>query len=705
MFSTTANKTPSSPAPPQKAAGNGFFHKIISQVAHLVTGKLHEAKTAITTGKKAIDEYVKKLPRDLQDVGREAADSIQDKFDSLEQSVNDRRDQMIEGLAKKYVDNVKQLDERISDMKEANKGLVDKAIGLLKKVYQVIKDLTTLFLSIFSKLARIIGVVLGDPGGLFGNIGKAFSVGFANFKKNFTGYLEQGLMSWLMTNLGVAGVELPKRFDAGSLFGFALQVLGITKTHIRERAVVVIGERKVAMLEAGGELLARVYSEGVGVIWEMISEKISDFKEIVWEAIKSFIQTKVVEAALTFILSMLNPIGAFVKVCMAIYDFLMMLVRFKYRITELLDTILNAVISIASGAVDSAAKAIEGAFAKSIPVIIGFLAALLHLNDIAAKVRDIITRIRARVEKGIDWVLNKAVTLVKGAGRTVAGAGRSVAAAVRSGWGALLGFKKGFTAGQASHTLYFAGNDSKVSLMVATTPKELPEAISDREREIRAKIAVLQNRSSKNAAAEIKKQDHFLLRLKEAETSHAEIEQKKAQIAKEKDEAGRAKLQDAKLDVLNYADGKAPPFRRAWNSYEGEANKVLNHRAHHFQQNPAGYQWEHLVEQASSFSSQVVNSVENMYLAKQTDNHNLGRIFGEFDKAREYLPHGSDAAYLDELISNNYLSPRQYLRSKNIDEHRKWKLHFYKKLGIAPVTSDKNIDNRGPFRTMDNATI
>src|SRR5207244_3744194 len=124
-------------------------------------------------------------------------------------------------------------------------------------------------------------------------------------------------------------------------------------------------------------------------------------------------------AALVFILSMLNPIGAFIKVCMAIYDFLMMLVKFKDRIIELLDTILNAVTSIASGAVDGAAKAIEGAVAKSIPIIIGFLAALLHLNNITAKVRDIILRIQKRVEKAIDWVILKAWSAI---GSTVEGA-------------------------------------------------------------------------------------------------------------------------------------------------------------------------------------------------------------------------------------------------------------------------------------------
>ncbi|MBV4360535.1 eCIS core domain-containing protein [Pinibacter aurantiacus] len=386
---------------------------VISKVASLVTAKLNEAKQAIKDGKKSIDDYVKKLPKDLADVGKEAAENIQDKFDNLEQSVNDKREQLIEGLSKKYVDNVKKLDDRIEEMKEANKGLVDKAIGFLKKVWQVIKDLTNLFTSILSRLASIIGTILSNPGGFFDNVGKAFKQGLDQFKNKFLDYLEKGLMEWLSINLGIAGIELPQKFDVMAIFTLVLQVLGISKQHLKERAVALLGAKTVEAMETAGGILYRVYNEGLGVLWDMIYEKLTDLKDIVWDAIKSFIQTKVIEAAIVFVLSLLNPIGAFVKVCMAIYDFLMMLVRFKDRILELLDSILGAVIDIASGSIGGAANKIENAFAKSVSVIIGFLAALLHLNDIAAKVRDIVNRIRTKVDKGIDWVIQKGAALVK----------------------------------------------------------------------------------------------------------------------------------------------------------------------------------------------------------------------------------------------------------------------------------------------------
>lgn len=459
--------------------------QVITAVAKTVTKHLNEAKQAITDGKKDVDHYVNLLPKDLIEVGKEAATNIQDKFDSLEQTVNDKRNDLIDGLAKKYVDNVKKLDERINELKEANKGLIDKAIGFLKKVWKVIKDLVNLFRTILARLASIIGLILDSPSGFFANLGKAFTRGFNNFKDKFLDYLEQGLMDWLATNLGIAGIELPQKFSPAAIFSLVLQVLGITKQHIRERAVVVLGERKVGMLEKAGGILYRVYNEGLGALWDMIAEKLSDFKDIIWDAIKSFIKTKIIEAAIVFLLSLLNPIGAFIKVCMAIYDFLMMLVKFKDKIIELLDTILSAVTDIANGAIDTAANAIEKAFAKSIPIIIAFLAALLHLNNIASRVREIINRVRARVDKAIDWVIKKGYALVgkfvegairledKGAAavdkakQAVKGAGKKVASAVL-GW---LGIEKSFKAPDGSpHKLFFGGKGSNIEIMINPNP-------------------------------------------------------------------------------------------------------------------------------------------------------------------------------------------------------------------------------------------
>lgn len=448
--------------------------RVIRAVALSVATNLGKAKQAITTGRAEIKAYVATLDNDLKTVGQEASENISDKFDALEQAVADKRESLKEGLAKKYVDNLKQLDDRIEELKAANRGLVDKVIDGLKAIYRVIRDLTELFTTILARLASIIGVVISNPSGFFANVGKAFRAGLDNFIAKFDTYLEEGLMAWLMTNLGIAGLQLPKTFNLASIFGLVMQVIGLTPQKIEERAVVLLGARQVAALKESGGILLRLHEEGPGALWDIVAEKLSDLREIVWDALKAFFQKRIVEEAIKMLLMMLNPIGGFIKVCMLVYDFLMMLVRFKDRIIELLDTILSAVVNIANGAIDGAAKSIEAAFAKSIPVIIGFLAGLLRLNNIAAAVRGIITRIQARVEKVLDFGLKKAlsllkkgVALVKRGGKAVVEKGKAAAAAV-AGW---LGLRQPFKdANGAAHTLYFTGRGDSAALTIASNP-------------------------------------------------------------------------------------------------------------------------------------------------------------------------------------------------------------------------------------------
>lgn len=463
---------------------------VIRAVALSVATNLGKAKQAIAEGKADIDAYVAQLPKDLKDVGKDAAEDISAKFEALEQAVTDKRESLKEGLAKKYVDNLKQLDSRIDELKAANQGLVDKVIGALKAIYRVIRDLTELFTTILARLASIISVVISNPSGFFKNVGAAFRAGLDAFISKFDTYLEEGLMAWLATNLGIAGLQLPKNFSLASIFGLVMQVIGFTPQKVEERAEAVLGARQVAALKSAGGILHRIYAEGPGALWDIVAEKLSDLREIVWDALKAFFQKRIVEEAIKMILMMLNPIGGLIKVCMMVYDFLMMLVRFKDRIIELLDTILSAVVNIANGAIDGAAKAIEAAFAKSIPVIIGFLAGLLRLNNIASAVRGIITRIQARVEKVLDFGLKKAaafvakgLALVKRGGTVVVEKGKAAAATV-AGW---LGFRQRFTtASGVPHTAYIRQRTGGAALIIESTPMDASQFFRQKEAEISA---------------------------------------------------------------------------------------------------------------------------------------------------------------------------------------------------------------------------
>src|SRR5262249_23118558 len=96
---------------------------VVDQIATAVETGLNEAKQLIAAGQAEVQNYVHGLPDNLKQVGEQAASTIQSKFDTLKQSVDDKGNQLVDQLAQKYVENLSKLDERIGEMKAGNKGL------------------------------------------------------------------------------------------------------------------------------------------------------------------------------------------------------------------------------------------------------------------------------------------------------------------------------------------------------------------------------------------------------------------------------------------------------------------------------------------------------------------------------------------------------------------------------------------------------
>ena len=134
-------------------------------------------------------------------------------------------------------------------------------------------------------------------------------------------------------------------------------------------------------------------------------------------SIKEWLITRIITAGITWIISLLNPVSAFIKACKAIYDIVMFFVERAKQIIALVNAVVDAVVAIAKGSLSAAASFVENALAKSVPLVISLLAALLGLGGISDTVRKFIEKVRAPINAAIDWVIKKAVGLVKAAGK------------------------------------------------------------------------------------------------------------------------------------------------------------------------------------------------------------------------------------------------------------------------------------------------
>ncbi|MBD2358718.1 DUF4157 domain-containing protein [Tolypothrix sp. FACHB-123] len=393
-----------------------YMDGVIDKVVAIVGTGLTEAKNDVADGRKQVKEYVAKLPEDLKEIGVEAAENIQTQFDGLEQEIDNKQDELIDTLAQKYKENLDAIDTRIKEMQEENKGLIQKAIDFIVGVIKTIIELAKMLLEVLARVASVIGGILKDPIGFLSNLFNALKLGFNNFVKNIGKYLMQGLLSWLTGALAGANIQMPTSLDSQGIFSLVIQVLGVGYDAIRAKAVKRMGkdgESKVSHLEKSFEMFRILATQGVAGVWQVIKERLGDIKSMVLDPIMQFLIENVIVAGVQWIIGLMSPASAFIKACKAIYDIIKFFIEHAQQIADLINSILDAVSLVASGAIDKAAQAVEDSLAKAIPVAIDFLARILGLGNISGKVQAIIQKMRQPIDKAIDWVIDQGVKAYK----------------------------------------------------------------------------------------------------------------------------------------------------------------------------------------------------------------------------------------------------------------------------------------------------
>ncbi|AZA97327.1 phage tail protein [Chryseobacterium shandongense] len=376
--------------------------RYIDEIAGHVTTQLNAAKARIAKGKKDVQTYVNSLSPSLRKIGKEAIADIQSKFNALEDSVNSKKDALIDVLAKKYADNIAGIDARIEELKAQNSGLVSKALNALSGVFAVIIEIKNTLTNLLSGIADVVMAIIADPIGFFKNLIAGVGQGFANFGANIWTHLKTGFFTWLTGATKGIDLTMPEDiFSLKGIFSITTQVLGLTWNGIRAIGSRVIGEPVMKVLETSFEMVQIVRKEGVAGLWEHLKDQFADLKATIMDTIMEMIQTQVIQAGIKWVMGLLTPVGAFIKAAMAIIDVVKFFIQRAAQIMELIKAFIDSVAAIASGNVSAVAKSIENALGKAVPVLIGFLASLLGIGGLADKVLGVIRKIRQRIENAI----------------------------------------------------------------------------------------------------------------------------------------------------------------------------------------------------------------------------------------------------------------------------------------------------------------
>ena len=391
------------------------MRQVISDVATTIAGELKRAKQRIAQGRTELQAAVKKLPAGLRTIGNQAAAEFSGKFDELTQSVDDKGTELVDTLATKYTDALKSVDTEIAEEKEKNKGLVDKAIDAVKGVIQTIIELKNLLLSVLAKAAQAVLLILGDPIGFLGNLVSAVGNGLRQFIRNIGTHLQQGIMAWLLGKAGEAGLQLPGKFDTRGILTMLASLLGLTPQAIWARVSRRLPPRAVAAAETAVPLVAEVRKRGIAGMWDDLKTRIGDLRKNLLDKVIEYVTPTIVIAGITWVLSLLNPASAFVRAVKLIIDIVKFVITQARQIIDFVNAVLDAVIAIARGGAGGVPGLVERALAKSIPVLLGFLASLLGLGGIADKVKKIVQAMAKPVGEAVDWVVGKIAGLVKAA--------------------------------------------------------------------------------------------------------------------------------------------------------------------------------------------------------------------------------------------------------------------------------------------------
>ncbi len=478
----------------------------ITVIANIVATELTLAKNRIEIGKQKVTDYVNELPTNQKKFGEEAATDIQDKFDSLKDDVNSKQDSLVDSLAQQYSDSLGEVDARIEEMKAANKGLIDAAIGFINGIIETIKKLRDLVSSLLSAIASVIEVIIAAPIEFMGNLFKGIGQGIDLFKANIQKHLLGGLLEWLTGSLGPMGITVPDDiFSLSGIFNLLMQVLGLGWDNIRLKAVKIMGEPTVKVMETGYDMFKAFATKGIDGIWEYLQESFSDLKETVIDAIKNMLITQVIEAGIKWLLSLLIPGAGFIKAIMAIKD---VIVFFVESAIMLIPAIIEGILALAAGSVAGVAKAIEFGLARLIPLVIGLFAKLIGLGGLSKKVMKIFTNIRKRIDKAVMKLLMKA----KAAGRKLLaklgiGKNKDGSAKPKENGGdgngdGELGKTIKFSDGEESHKLWVDESKGRGVLKVASTPMTVAEKITQWETKLKGDEWKDGRRANKKARVE-----------------------------------------------------------------------------------------------------------------------------------------------------------------------------------------------------------
>jgi OTT_1508-like deaminase len=274
-----------------------------------------------------------------------------------------------------------------------------------------------------NKGKKVLGRIIHNFPGFVSNLFGAAKLGLGMFFKNIKKHAAKGVLGWLLSTLAKTGLALPSKFNLAGIFSIVTQATGLTYAYIRKKIVEKLGpkgETIMKWLEKASGFVKNLMIKGPIALLKRIRTSLSNLKPMVMGAIKTFVISTVIKEGIFWILGLLNPAGALLKVIKAFHKVTSFFINNIHHLLFIKE-IFNAVSEIAFGRIKKAAGAVETSMAMTLPMVIGAVANFLGLGDLAKTVVGFIKKaggwVKGKINAVVAWIVAKAKKLFKGRGK------------------------------------------------------------------------------------------------------------------------------------------------------------------------------------------------------------------------------------------------------------------------------------------------
>jgi hypothetical protein len=359
-------------------------------------------------------------------------------------------------------------------------GAVKAAFHLVLRVFNVPLEL---LVTIGQRAMAAWDVVSKKPLEFIKNTVRAIGQGFKLLKDNFKTHLQYGLEGWLFGELAEKKITRPSSWtDPKAVFGFVLDVLGLSVDHVydllkkrfappkvdavRKRIGQVVGV--IAWVDKAIDTTKSPAENARGMV-----DKAKDFGKEVLTGIAEWVAAKVAEelAIMATAAAASGGLSEVLDVIRRVYKVLVSIKRYLANILNMVNEGLESVIDLATGKWEPVGAKFEKILHRGMPIVIGFLAEQVGLGSIGQAIRDIVDKLREKIDEAILWVIDK----IKAGLDLLIGMVKAGVKKLTEWW------KKEvpLTGGEDKHTLRFVGTDESAQLIVNEKPKPVGVFVLD----------------------------------------------------------------------------------------------------------------------------------------------------------------------------------------------------------------------------------